>query len=617
MKKIFATLLLILTLIFALASCGGEGDSGNEGGNGGGVNNPEKITITGITFADATYTYDGTEKALAISGTLPEGVSVSYSSEKATNAGTYNAKATLSGDNYNTLVLEAKLTINKADITGIIAEAEQSIKEDGENHLPVYSGTLPSGVSVKYVFDGEENNEGVNYVGTYEVDLVFYGDNYNDLTIPVTYKVQFDLSALASRVTSSFGTVPDVWQYLPDSFSPENRALASIPDYSDFVNVSNIPLTGMGKQLNVVYTLLARTQAILKYVNTVYGAMNTITNLYQAYLDNDPDDPNSFEGNAGPFSFSLDIGDDNLLYAAVAPVEITVFSLADGSYGAKIKVNSTTYLKYTVTENSLVVAMDVLDSVSTLVEFSRNPETGITAGVVYEYITIGETQVTATSALVRVEEDYTVVIGTKGDFIPTSVARNCEVYDNASGQLVGTKVREEVDVAVFGPTLFNTYWFPLYDLEGIDSIKKLDKMNGTNADTIWINGFGGEEETIHTTLMAAGLFDRLGTTAQAASRRYDVEFKTMYFFVFNEDTEEYESVTCEIPMLFIQEEAYEVFDANFEKANEAYLDRDGVSLAVTAEDKAAIDFGYNVLLPIYDELKEAITHEHIINYCKS
>jgi hypothetical protein len=45
-----------------------------------------KITITkgtydmfGVTFDDATYTYDGTEKTIAITGTLPSGVTVSYS----------------------------------------------------------------------------------------------------------------------------------------------------------------------------------------------------------------------------------------------------------------------------------------------------------------------------------------------------------------------------------------------------------------------------------------------------------------------------------------------------------------------------------------------------------
>ncbi|WP_268037091.1 MBG domain-containing protein, partial [Algoriphagus sp. PAP.12] len=37
-----------------------------------------KATITGITFADGIFVFDGTEKSLAITGTLPSGTSVAY-----------------------------------------------------------------------------------------------------------------------------------------------------------------------------------------------------------------------------------------------------------------------------------------------------------------------------------------------------------------------------------------------------------------------------------------------------------------------------------------------------------------------------------------------------------
>ena len=46
--------------------------------------------ITGVTLSNAEYTYDGTEKSVSISGTLPYGATVSYTNEKATDAGTYN-----------------------------------------------------------------------------------------------------------------------------------------------------------------------------------------------------------------------------------------------------------------------------------------------------------------------------------------------------------------------------------------------------------------------------------------------------------------------------------------------------------------------------------------------
>ena len=75
-------------------------------------------------------------------------------------------------------------------------------------------------------------------------------------------------------------------------------------------------------------------------------------------------------------------------------------------------------------------------------------------------------------------KDYTTVIGTKGDFIPASGGRNCEVYSNKTGNLVGTEVKETVDKKEY-----DTLWFNLRDLQGVTSVKKTDEANGVNADT--------------------------------------------------------------------------------------------------------------------------------------
>ena len=48
-----------------------------------------KDSIVGITFSDKTFTYDGVSKSLSISGKLPLGTSVSYTSNVQTEAGVY------------------------------------------------------------------------------------------------------------------------------------------------------------------------------------------------------------------------------------------------------------------------------------------------------------------------------------------------------------------------------------------------------------------------------------------------------------------------------------------------------------------------------------------------
>uniref|UniRef100_UPI0021C920CA T9SS type B sorting domain-containing protein n=1 Tax=Parapedobacter soli TaxID=416955 RepID=UPI0021C920CA len=74
-------------------------------------------TITGITLSDGTFVYDGTAKSLAITGTLPDGTTVTYTGNNRTDAGTQEVTATITGSNYEGLVLTADLTVIPATRT--------------------------------------------------------------------------------------------------------------------------------------------------------------------------------------------------------------------------------------------------------------------------------------------------------------------------------------------------------------------------------------------------------------------------------------------------------------------------------------------------------------------
>ncbi len=594
-------------MIFCLCLCcfvACDDSTEDSGQNGGAEQSVAKIE--GVTLADATFTYDGSAKSLVVTGIAPEGVSVTYTNNGQTNAGEYNVTASLSGGGYETLTLSAKLTIEKAEIMGVSAATEQSVSADGSFHKPVLNGTLPAGVTTTYYVGETEMSEGFKKIGTYEVKVVLEGVNHKRLELPVTYRVKLDAAQLASDVIGAFGSVPEPWKLLPEAFAPQYHVCNTAPDYSDFFNVSNIPLNGIGKQMNVAYGLLNKTDKALSYVNTVMGAMNVIKTLYINYLDDAPTDYETFTGMAGGFSFTLTLGEDSYeLSATIGSVKVEIHAnTADESYGATVQLTESTVLKYTVSGSDLLVAMDILDVSATQLQFTRD-EQGNTVGYLHEFLVVADKQLTATSAMIEVGEDYTVVIGTKGDFIPLADNRNCEVYDNGTGCLVGAEVREDVDKI----GIFNTYWFPLINVDGVTSIKKLDEMNGTNADTVYINGC--TEDTLHTKLMLT-----LGGLKKSTSRRFDIEFKTVYFYTYNADTEEYEEVSYEIPMIFIQEEAIDSFEEDFAKANETALDSEDVSLLVDTADFDAITHGYQDLLPIYDEKKDEVTYETITAYCK-
>ena len=72
--------------------------------------------MSGITFADDSVLFNGEEQSLAISGTLPTGVTVTYEGNGKIAAGTYTvtAKFAVGNDNYNAIPdMTATLTIEK------------------------------------------------------------------------------------------------------------------------------------------------------------------------------------------------------------------------------------------------------------------------------------------------------------------------------------------------------------------------------------------------------------------------------------------------------------------------------------------------------------------------
>lgn len=127
---------------------------------------------SGITFADATYTYDKGYKSISVKGDLPTGVSVSYkingnSGNSAVNAGTYSVVAsfTSTNSNYDAIPdMSATLTINKADYSSVSVTMEDlTVTYDGTSHtLEASNIRVPSGVSTSYSIKRIKDATGAN-----------------------------------------------------------------------------------------------------------------------------------------------------------------------------------------------------------------------------------------------------------------------------------------------------------------------------------------------------------------------------------------------------------------------------------------------------------------------
>ena len=188
MKKtlLFVLLVLLLCLSLAMFSCGKKGDDKNptDGENSGTTPTPVDPTLknfSDITFNSLTTTYNGEEQKIEISGELPEGTTVSYTSNTATNAGIYSASVTLSCEGYNTKTLNATLTINKAtyDMSGAKWSDTTVFTYDTTKKTVTVSG-LPTGVSVK-----SYNGNTATDAGAYTATVTFDYDtkNYNAPTL--------------------------------------------------------------------------------------------------------------------------------------------------------------------------------------------------------------------------------------------------------------------------------------------------------------------------------------------------------------------------------------------------------------------------------------------------
>lgn len=196
-------------------------------------------SLSGITFTDKTFVYDGTQKKIEITGTLIEGASVSYSikgvngesvdtgaTNGTTQVGVYEVTATFGGNLAgNTLV--AYLTILKA--THRVSLSNKTVTYNGNSHtlsLP----TLPSGMSVaSSSVSGKEYDDNHNptkpvsatqnggmvtrtNAGNYTITVNFNGGrNYNDTSSSATLIIQTAKLTISFAKTNAYNGKG--WEY--------------------------------------------------------------------------------------------------------------------------------------------------------------------------------------------------------------------------------------------------------------------------------------------------------------------------------------------------------------------------------------------------------------------
>ena len=165
--------------------------------------------MSGVKFENATYTYDGKEKTLEISGELPEGVTVSYENNTLTNAGSVKATAEFTvadTEHYNEIdeVLYADLTITKATPTITIKPDQATLTGSGTVTLTVEK---PEDGKVTVACDKENVTVTENEDGTFTATLPNADETYT-----FTATVKYDETANYVNVDPVTCTVTVTYQ---------------------------------------------------------------------------------------------------------------------------------------------------------------------------------------------------------------------------------------------------------------------------------------------------------------------------------------------------------------------------------------------------------------------
>ena len=341
---------------------------------------------------------------------------------------------------------------------------------------------------------------------------------------------------------STFEYVPNAMKY---SYSSNFVTADSINyDFTNFVNVSDINYGGFGEQWNMVTENLMDADKMLSVISKSYALIQACCQTLVDYYASDTcDEINySFEnddyivsvelsGLTGPFSltFKLKNGVTIPLFGNVAP-EINYVITPDNEE-IFIELSDTNKLRFERNDNGLKVAIEYGISQgnrTSYISFEKVSNSEIN-GHIYEYSTLGGKTLTKSCADFYMTSEYVSVVGNKADGIKGMTGYINELYKTSEGKLLGYEIMETIS-----KVQYNTLWFNLNDIDGITSIKLTNHTDGNdnnkNDNDVYVNG---------STSLFQPTWNTVPVLGTKTSRKYDIEFRTRYFYEYDEDTQTY------------------------------------------------------------------------------
>ncbi|MCI5744721.1 MAG: hypothetical protein MR270_00320 [Erysipelotrichaceae bacterium] len=418
------------------------------------------------------------------------------------------------------------------------------------------------------------------------------------------------------------------YDYLPVAMVPSYHtnvvSASSINyDFTTFTNVSNINKAGYGEQWQMVVENINQSVKIAKVFNVAQTALNAAGQAVNIYIENSYAEEMSYNFSGTGYNGIFEFKNNKLIFninitasttipgiGTVQPIVKMEYDLAKEAKGMFVSLGDAYKIKYVVSDSMYEMATTYGITVaghsgSRASYLSVTKSNNLTIGHIYEYTTLDGQDKIKACADFYVENGYVSVVGNKASGMIGFDGYVNELYKADEGRLLGYEVREEKTISGIKGT-YNTLWFNLWDISGINSIKVTDKTDANTSSRsqvdVYLNG--------SSSLLVPTYNKKIVKT----SRKYDIELRSRFYYTYDEENDVYVANEIKVPMMFIQEDNN--IDSNFSDYPSDMLKDNGItsSVIMNQNDLNKVLNDYDTLIDIFIQNKENMSSEQIISY---
>ena len=505
-----------------------------------------------------------------------------------------------------------------------ISSDEQSSDETTSEEVDVYyeisfntnGGSKIDNISVlenEEVLEPETPTfEGMNFVcWCYDKDLT------NPVSWPLVADQNYSLYAKWNNKVDIVGylkTLLNSKELNPYNFIPEkmragyedNLISNASYDYANGVNIDDMVDHGHGEQWAMIQDNLLQSQTFYNALSVVEGVATSSVAIFQNYFDKNPSETAKHSFKNGEYNVFVDFDGKVISYVldyvanipVIGEVEAQILLSMDvetGERTSRIQLGDANALVYRSLENSYEFAIKYLGVRRAYFSIEKDEDDNL-SGHIYEILKVGSVETTS-AADFYINDNYVIAVGNKASGLVGFSNYITEVYNVNNGKLIAYEVLETQSISAIDVT-FNTLWFDLHDIEGIDSIKYVKATSEEEISSFYINGLSTPWDN-----KTMGITHGLKT----ASRRFDIEFRTQYFYQYDEENETYQKVAIDVPMLFVQEEVYDSAIKDIKSTNKVE-----VEFKVNEIDLNFLMNAYDTLIEVFISNKDLVTADKIV-----